>query len=161
MRLQILAISIVSGFLLTAGMAHAQASSELPRFELGVQVTGLRLSALGENPAGIGGRFGYNFAQHLSLDAQLNHFPSNPSGNFGETQAMVGLKSGIREGKFGIFARGGVGVIHFGGGYFDQRLDRKDFFAADVGAVFEYYASRHIILRLDMADTIIPFGDTI
>ena len=78
--------------------------------------------------------------------------------NFGETLALVGLKAGARTDRFGIFAKAPPGFIHFGEGFFTPCLSEKTHFALDVGAVLEYYPSRHTVVRFDLGDTIIPYG---
>ena len=124
---------LASGLLLVSRIAFGQSGSEQPRFEAGAQLTSIRLNALGESPLGIGGRFGYHLNDHLALDAQLNYFPENPSGNFGETQVLAGMRLGSRVDRWGIYARAGAGAIHFGGDFFDLRLSSKTHFALDLG----------------------------
>ncbi len=141
-----------------ASAAHAQ-SGTLP-FEVGLQFTSLRLHALGEGAGGFGGRFTYNRFEHLAFEAELNHFPENPSGDFGETEAFFGVKAGTRFDQFGLFAKARPGVIHFGGGSAAERLSQKTQFACDLGGVFEYYPSPRWLVRADFGDTIIPFGNT-
>jgi hypothetical protein len=36
----------------------------------------------------------------------------------------------------------------------------QNYFAVDVGAALEVYPSARVILRLDLGDTVIPFGDS-
>ena len=147
---------LASAFLASA--AHAQ--SRTPPFEVGLQFISLRLHALGEGAGGVGGRFTYNRFEHLAFEAELNHFPENPSGDFGETEAFFGVKAGTRFDQFGLFAKARPGVIHFGGGSAAERLSQKTQFACDLGGVFEYYPSPRWLVRADFGDTIIPFGNT-
>ena len=135
--------------------------SELRKSEVGGFVTTLNLhSSVYEKPAGIGGRFTYNINENVAIDAEFAHFPANPSGNFGESQAVVGIKAGIRKEKFGVFAKARPGMINFGGEYFKQRYtgDRKNLMV-DVGGVFEYYPSSRVILRVDVGDSLISYGN--
>src|SRR5712691_4610085 len=83
--------------------------------ELGIQLTGVHLHKLDEAPFGIGARFFLNFTRSAALDSEFTHYPENPSGNFGETAAMAGLKIGWRGDRIGIFAKTRGGVWHFGG----------------------------------------------
>jgi hypothetical protein len=127
--------------------------------ELGVQFTTFNLNEFGEKPSGVGGgRFGCYVSSHISLDTEVNHFPENPSGNFGETLALFGVKVGKRFDRLGVFAKARPGVIHFGGGDFSQRLRDKTHLAVDLGGVLEYGLSPHIFVRFDLGDTIIAFG---
>lgn len=130
------------------------------RFEIGGLVTGINLNkAVGEHPVGIGGRFGYNFTKNVAFDGEIDYFPQNPSGNFGETLALAGVKVGVHKEKFGVFAKVRPGVIKFGGDFFRAYNDKQlTNFAVDVGGVVEYYPNKRLILRFDVGDTIIPFG---
>jgi hypothetical protein len=126
--------------------------------ELGVQFTGVHLHKLDEAPFGVGARFFLNFTRSAALDSEFTHYPANPSGNFGESSVMAGVKSGWRGDRIGIFAKGRGGFWHFGGSFFDLRLNRKTIPAADLGGVLEYYPSPHTAIRIDLADTILFYG---
>src|SRR5207244_7766256 len=106
--------------------------------ELGIQLTGVHLHKLDEAPFGIGARFFLNFTKFAALDSEFTHYPANPSGNFGESTAMAGVKSGWRADRLGIFAKARGGWWHFGGSFFDLRLNRKTIPAADLGGVLEW-----------------------
>lgn len=150
----------ITGLFLFLGL-HAAA-----QFEFGAQLTALDLrNVVGEKPLGLGGRFGYNVTEHLSAESELNYFPQNPSGNFGETQALFGFKAGQRFadvpafGDFGLFAKARPGLVHFGGPFFAERNpDNRTKLAFDLGVVFERYFKSHGVFRLDFSDVIIPFG---
>jgi len=157
-RLAVTGLALLCGFLFCATSTHAQ--EELPKFEAGAQMTTLRLENLQENPIGVGGRFHYNFNRAIALDTEISYFPESPSGNFGETLALFGVRAGKRWGTIGVFATGRTGVIHFGGAAFDLRMSEKTHAALDFGGVFEYYKGRRFILRLDVCDLVIPYGDT-
>lgn len=126
--------------------------------ELGIQLTGVHLHKIDEAPFGIGVRFLVNFTEHTSLDAELTHYPANPSGNFGETAVLLGLKSGLRFNRIGLFGKARTGLWHFGGSFFDLRLERKTVPAADLGGVLEYYPSSRTAVRIDVGDTILFYG---
>jgi hypothetical protein len=146
---------------LVSGQTHAQGYAyEPPKFEAGPLFTGLRLDTMGEAAAGLGGRFTYNRFEHLAFEAEAGHFPENPSGNFGETEALFGVKAGTRFDQLGIFAKLRPGFIYFGGGDAAERMSDRLHFACDLGVVFEYYPSSRSMLRADFDDTIIPFGGT-
>jgi hypothetical protein len=74
---------------------HAQ-SETTRKVEVGAQITALHLREVGEGPLGFGGRFSYNFTYHFAFDGEATHFPQDPDGNFGQTQAVAGVKAGIR-----------------------------------------------------------------
>jgi hypothetical protein len=115
---------------------------------------------VGEKPGGFGGRFAYNFTNNFAIDAEAAYFPENPSGNFGQTVALAGLRAGIRSESFGAFAKLRPGVVRFGGDFFRTYNNRsQNYFAVDVGASLEFYPSRRVIVRVDLGDTIVPFED--
>ena len=115
--------------------------------------------SVGEKPLGVGGRFAYNFTDNFAFDSEVAYFPENPSGNFGQTVTVAGVRAGVRGEKFGAFAKARPGIVHFGGDFFRARNGSRSNFALDVGGVLEFYPSRRVIVRLDVGDTIIPFGD--
>jgi hypothetical protein len=142
-----------------ASMAYAQDDS--PKFDASFQLAVLDMrESIGEKPLGLGGRFGYRFSSLLHLDGEVMYFPENPSGNFGETLALGGIRAGREFYAVGVFAKARAGVINFGGGDFNSHLSEKTHPALDLGVILEYYASRHLILRMDIGDCIIPFGGT-
>jgi hypothetical protein len=132
------------------------------RFEIGALLTGLNLNSIqGEYPAGIGGRFGYNFTDFLTVETEVNYFPQNPAGNFGETQALWGIKAGHRFGRLGLFGKARPGLVHFGGDFYrTYNYANPTKFAFDLGFVLEGYFGSHGIFRFDVSDVVIPFGNT-
>jgi hypothetical protein len=134
-------------------------SAAAQTYEVGLQLTGVHLHKIDEAPFGIGARFHYNFTRFVSADGEITHYPENPSGNFGETATLAGIRAGKRLGRIGTFIKVRPGVMHFGGDYFNQRLDAKTHFIMDVGGVLEYYPSPHTFMRIDAGDTIIYFGN--
>jgi hypothetical protein len=126
--------------------------------ELGIQLTGTHLHKLDEAPFGIGARFFLNLKRYIALDSELTHYPANTSGNFGETTALAGVKAGWRVDRFGVFGKARGGFWHFGGSFFELRLNRKTIPAVDVGGVLEYYPSPRTAVRIDLGDTILFYG---
>lgn len=134
-----------------------------PRIEMGGVMSVLDLhSSIGEKTLGFGGRLTYNLTDNLSIDSEALRFPQS-QGYYGYTQAMAGLKAGIRYRGIGAFAKIRPGVIHFNGdGFKLSNGGSKTNPAIDVGGVLEFYSgSRRFALRIDLGDTIIPFGNEI
>jgi hypothetical protein len=164
----------------TLNSLQARAQSEMPKVELGVSLTAIDLNEVFEVPGGVGARFGYNFTKYISFDSEVNYFPrrgecrrvgsgplsgisacfGGPTGNFGQTQAMFGVKAGYRFETVGIFAKLRPGFIHFREKHITPDFNNQSLhrFALDVGGVLEFYPARRIVLRIDLGDTIIPFG---
>jgi hypothetical protein len=142
-----------------ASMAYAQDGSL--KFDVSFQLAVLDMRGpIGEKPLGLGGRFGCRFSSLLHLDGEVMYFPENPSGNFGETLVLGGIRVGREFYAVGVFAKVRAGMINFGGRDFNLRLSEKTHPAFDLGVILEYYASRHVFLRMDIGDCIIPFGGT-
>ena len=152
----LLGVVVAAATMLLSNQA-IRAQDSAPKIEVGLQFTALHLTDFQEGPVGIGGRIIYNFTNNFALDAEASHFPENPSGNFGETQGLFGMRAGKRMDTIGTFVKARPGFIQFDGGYFDKRLDKKRFFALDIGGVIEYYPSSRIVLRFDIGDTIIAY----
>jgi hypothetical protein len=132
------------------------------RLAIGAQVAIQNLPQLGETPVGYGIRFTYAaYLPFLSFDAELNSFPTNSTGNLGETQVLFGLKAGLRVGRWGVFGKVRPGLAHFGGGGAPQRLTGQDFFALDLGGGVEYYFAPHVGLRWDLSDVSTSFGNSV
>lgn len=117
--------------------------------------------SVGEKPLGIGGRAAYNFTKNFAIDGEVSFYPNylNGGGGVSETVTVVGLKAGVRSEKFGVFGKIRPGIAHFDSESFRLRNNEPTKFALDVGGVLEYYPTKRIILRVDVGDTIIPFGD--
>lgn len=142
-----------------AGMAYTQDNSY--KFDASLQLAVLDMAdPIGEKPLGLGGRFGYHLSSLLRLDGEVMYFPENPSGNFGETLALGGVKIGKEIDSVGIFAKVRPGVINFGGRHFDSRMSEKIHPALDLGVTLKYYARRQFFLRMDIGDLIVPFRGT-
>jgi Outer membrane protein beta-barrel domain len=137
------------------------------RFEVGTQVAAIDLrSSIYEKPLGIGGRFGYNATKWLTMEAEINYFPQNPSGNFGQSVAFFGRKIGHRFygvpglGNTGVFFKALPGFIHFGGQFYQLRnAGNRTKPAFDIGLVWEHYFKTYGVFRIDVSDVIIPFGN--
>ena len=136
--------------------AHAQ-----DRFAVGAQFAVHNLPELGETRVGYGFRLTYAaYLPFISFDAEFNSFPTGSSGNLGETQGFLGLKAGVRVGRWGVFGKARPGIANFGGGAFPNRITGATHFALDLGGGVEYYPLPHIGLRMDLSDVGTFFGNT-
>jgi hypothetical protein len=118
------------------GTANAQGESKY-KWEAGFQVTTIQLGTPAEKPIGLGGRIGRSLGNHITVEAEANHFPENPSRNFGETQVVGGIKAGGHVSSWGGFIKIRPGLLHFGGGDFRSRNSALAHPVLDIGAVAE------------------------
>ncbi len=120
---------------------------------------------------GFGGRLGYDLYPHLTLETSLMVFPRSDSSfdiqDGGRiVQWLVGIKSEIRDEKFGYFLRLRPGLQ----GY-SRTLDgfsissSGDFpyswrahLALDLGGGIEIFTSERTVLRFDVGDTLVFLG---
>jgi hypothetical protein len=147
--------------------AQAQSHSETPKVEFGVQYTFLRLRDFDTNTSGVGGRATYNVTDNFGIESEVNFFPQRLT-NFAtllstgsqRTQALFGVKYGMRSEKLGIFGKLRPGFMHFSEGTSVPGVSSSATeFALDYGGVLELYPSRHVALRFDVGDTVIRFGN--
>jgi hypothetical protein len=188
---------LLAVFLSVASLQVARAQSNERKFEVGGQFSLMRLPSrtvfgvvvdcfpgpcpdpISINVAhgrktepGGGGRFGYNVSRHLALEAEANFFPRDSDLDGGRSmQVLVGVKSGKRFEKGGLFAKARPGFMRFSKGDLEpnpaiicappggcSKQVSKTSFAVDLGAVVEWYPSKNTILRFDAGDTILRFG---
>ena len=173
-------VFVICALAIFVATAVAQTSdSEPPRFEVGGQFSMLNFDVFDNfadrrrNEFGGGGRFTVNVNRYLAAEAQVDYFPNQDHVLIGpidltlwgsKTVGVFGAKGGVRNDRFGVFGKARPGFVHFskvlGFGCFATigapcpQL-KKTGFAFDVGGVFEYYPSRHTVLRFDVGDTII------
>lgn len=105
---------------------------------------------------GAGGRFTYNLNNEIAVDSDVNFFLPDEGPPYA-TQGLFGIKAGKRIKRVGIFAKVRPGfqtnfVVN------DREQAR---FALDVGGVAEFYPNRHVVVRFDAGDVIIPFGNNV
>jgi Outer membrane protein beta-barrel domain len=150
------------GILLTLFLISLESFAQIENhpIEVGGFLTAIDLrDTVGEKPLGFGGRLTYNLTNNFALDSEAAYFPENPSGNFGQTTAFAGLRAGVRRENFGVFAKVRPGVLRLGGDFFRTYNKRShNNVAIDLGGVLELYPSRRVIVRVDLGDTIVPFG---
>lgn len=167
-------VALLSLFLLQS-QALSQ-SEELPKFEVAAEFTTLERDSFRgtRTEPGVGARFTFNLNRVVSLEAAGYYFPKRcldceRNGNL--TEVVGGVKIGKRFEKWGIFGKARPGVVSFSQGKFNVFPDpsipgfpfrfeaaRLNNFAADLGAVVEFYPSKRIVTRFDAGDTLIHFG---
>lgn len=127
----------------------------VPTYEIGGQIFSFGGNDLGFG-WGAGSRFTYNLSEHVAFDSEVNFFLPDEGPAYA-TQGLVGIKAGQRTKYLGIFAKVRPGfqtnlVVN------DREMTR---FALDVGGVAEFYPNRHVVVRFDAGDVIIPFGNNV
>jgi hypothetical protein len=141
-------------------VSHAQTKThsdyeKAPPYEVGGQIFAFNGHDLGSG-WGAGGRFSYNFTNYIAFDSEVNFFLPD-EGPPTAVQSLFGIKAGKRTKYVGVFAKVRPGfqtnfVVN------DREQAR---FALDVGGVAEFYPNRHLVLRVDAGDVIIPFGNNV
>lgn len=176
----------VALFFLCVAATRSQAQ-DAPLIEVGVQVTALNLGDfklavpnLGDSQRGYGGRVTVNVTDNISVEGEINTFPSNfritvPQLSNAITrrltrdrvdQFLFGIKAGVRTDRIGVFAKARPGYVR--SVLIDETTGNPNAslntlfrttsgWALDVGGVLEFYPSRHTMLRLDVGDTIIRY----
>ena len=143
--------------------SKARAQHSAPKVEVGGQFSVIRFRDLDTTDVGVGGRISYNITDLIALEGEVNFFPKDGTGFFEsgqKTQGLFGIKTGFRSSGAGIFAKVRPGFIRFSRD-FDSFGEAKTDFAIDVGSVIELYPSKHTLVRFDVGDTIVRFGDRI
>jgi hypothetical protein len=171
---------LLLALLLALPRAARGQETDAPKFEIGVQYSSLSVNLPGfrgtEHVAGFGARATYNLNDYFAVEAEGNVFPSKAQTDYvtggASQQAQFGVKAGKRWKTFGLFAKARPGFVSFGetvtplltesGGVvtvFDFARERKTHFSMDVGGVLEFYPSRRMLVRFDLGDTIIRYGE--
>lgn len=176
-RKQFLVLSATLMFVqicVTPAMAQAD---DPPKREVAAEFSTLMREGFGTVRAdvGLGGRFTYNLNKNVALEGVGYFFPQNcfscvQNGHI--TEVLGGVKIGKRYEKWGFFAKARPGFVRFSQGSFDIlpggnspsfpfvfEVKPLTSFATDVGAVLEFYPTRHIVTRFDAGDTIIKIQD--
>lgn len=173
----------ITALLIFSADARAQ-ERDAPKVEVGAQFSSLSVTAPDtfgtENPVGFGGRITYNLTDYFAVEAEGNFHPTATARSFASggraQQAQFGVKAGKRFNSFGIFAKARPGFVSFGdtvkvtedtvtlgnGTTIPIAVlgsERKTHFSTDVGGVLELYPSRRLLVRFDVGDTIIRYGE--
>lgn len=100
-----------------AAPAQAQAQTTTGSFEIGPNVSILRLSELDTTDIGIGVDASWHLLPHLTIDGTLSFFPG--SGDEPDlkdqrrTLGLIGVRSGVTRGGIDFYGRGRVGFLNF------------------------------------------------
>ena len=156
MKLITSAMTLALFFAMACGQAQAQTT---PQFELGGHLFSFGNHDVGYGFGG-GGRFTYYVKDYLAVDSELDGFWADDGRTYA-TQGQFGAMVGKRTKHFGVFAKARPGYSTFFA--VNNDFHSRPRFIVDVGGVVEGYPTRHLVLRLDVGDTILPLGagDTI
>ena len=154
--LMVLSATLLLSFSCLVAQAQAVSDDEkVPPYEVGGQIFSFRSKDLGFG-WGAGGRFTYNLNNYIAFDNEVNFFLPDEGPPYA-TQGLFGIKAGKRFKYVGIFAKARPGFqTNF---LVNDREQAR--FALDVGGVAEIYPTRHVVLRVDASDVIIPFGNNV
>ena len=89
------------------------------RFELGGQLTTLRLSEFETTDVGVGVQAGWRLTPVVAVDGALTWFPGGDDGGFPRIErqqrmlGVVGLRAGVESGRMELFARARPGFLRF------------------------------------------------
>ena len=128
---------------------------KVPTYEIGGQIFSFNGHDLGFG-WGAGGRFTYNLNNHIAFDSEVDFFLPD-EGPPTATQGLFGIKAGKRTKYVGVFAKARPGFQT----NFVVNGREQARFALDVGGVAEFYPNRHLVVRFDAGDVIIPFGNNV
>lgn len=128
-------------------------------FSAGAHFVAHRSPELGQTLAGYGFVFNYDaYLPLISVEAEINFFPTSSTGNLGEKQFLIGPNLGTHVGKWGFYAKFHPGLAHFNGGALPNRLSEQTHFALDIGGILEYHLLPKIDLRGDVSNVSIHYG---
>jgi len=158
-RLLIVAASVLvlcfSGLVAQAQNRTISDNEKVPAYEIGGHIFAVSGHDLG-TAWGTGGRFTYNLNNHIGLDSEVDFFLPDEGPPYA-TQGLFGVKAGKHTKHLGVFAKVRPGFqTNF---IVNDRQQAR--FALDVGGVVEVYPNRHLVLRFDAGDVIIPFGNNL
>lgn len=166
-----------------SGVRTASAQTPGERLEVAANLNMLRLSDFSSTRAGLGGRVTFDLNQHVAIEGELAFYPKdrivqefNTSsvmpyqivGNRRRTDALFGVKVGMRSTRFGLFAKArpgftrladrgtacegpGCAVILMLIAPYSYRTE----FAFDFGGGFELYPTARTVARVELGDTMI------
>jgi hypothetical protein len=155
--------------------ADAQPAGKTPHFEVGGQVTWLRLREFSlvlprRTETAVGARFTLNLTRQMAIESQLDVYPGDeffPDRN--KLQAVFGVKIGARGRRVGVFGKLRPGLIYVrdplfclipegcGSAPAGTRMGTRadSWVALDAGVVVEAYPSHWLVARFDIGDTFV------
>lgn len=164
------AFLVLAVLLFLAPALHAQQAT------VGGSYTLLSLTYPDQIPNGLGGWFSWDLAPEgltIGLDAGVNFFPEDHPIIGRQTEALAGVRGGVRTGRLGAFGRVRPGVIHFSERFFapevvcilifpppESCLIDSTNVALDLGGTLELYPTPRSVVRIDFGDTLIRFART-
>jgi hypothetical protein len=142
-------------------LAAAPAARAQTPFSAGARFVAQRAPELGETLTGYG--FVANYSAYLpfiSLEGELNIFPTSSTGNLGATQALIGINFGKKIGPWAAYAKFHPGFTHYGGGAIPNRLSEQTHFAMEIGGVLEYQFFPKLALRGEISNISTHYGNS-
>ncbi len=171
-------VYLLCELVLVIAATTVMAQSEPGKVEVGVMMTNLHMSDFkgAPNQPGYGGRLTINLHRNIAIDGELSFLPisDNPLGYNAKNaaQGLVGIKAGYRKERWGVYGKFRPGVTHFKGlaegvvcvaalPYSNACIPRDTTrLTIDYGGVVEIYPSKKSLIRFDLGNTVIRFGDT-
>ena len=174
---------VVFLFLLSIRQSAA-AQSEVPKFEVGGQVSFLRIDYkdfpfrfFDGSPVGVktwtggGGRVTYNVNKNFAVEGVIEGFPLEDKSLTQLTipqprvQGFFGVKTGVHRDKYGVFFKVRPGFIRYSPTLSCSSLQaceetKVTKFALDVGGVVEGYVAKHFMVRGDFGGTYLRYPPT-
>jgi hypothetical protein len=163
--------TLIGLLLLLPDLAFAQ--HDQSRLEAGVFLTYAFLEEIGSTDhergtltLGLGGRIAWRVWRFVDVDGEVALHPeAGVSGR--RVQAFLGSKAGVRFRQAGIFVKARPGFVYFSKDPFGAAAPGSTFFnprwahslepALELGGVFEYYTAKGVVVRFDLADTIVRY----
>ena len=160
----LLVMGLVCLVILPAARAQITVSYPgIPRFDAGLQFTGIQLTGpVTSGDLGVGLHFGYNVNSYLSLESNVGefHLASGGQQDSRTAEALFGPRIGYTSGRAGIYVKVLPGFIHFprASDQFTTPLNPSTHFVLDTGVVVVRYFPNHVYVRFDGGATIINYG---
>ena len=167
---------VVPALILCAGRSDIQAQSLERKFEASAVYSTINLHAFDSRESGGGVRLTYNINKYLAVEAEGNVFDFRigdyPTDEWLGAQGELGIRTGLRNRRFGLFAKIRPGVVNFPAlkvhqsfcfalQHCEESGKSGNRLAVDAGAVVEVYPTRRVIVRLDIGDTMIRFKEDV
>ena len=158
------------------GRSEIQAQSADTKLEVSGLYSTINLRAFDSRESGVGVRLAYNINRYLALEAEGDVFEFSigdyPTDEWLAAQGLLGIRTGVRNRRVGLFAKVRPGVVNFPKLKVHQRFcfpeqscrdsgRSGNRLAVDAGAVVEIYPTEKILVRVDIGDTMIRFKDDI